>query len=212
MTHFQQLPKRTEVTPGNAFHLGLPFVLANQSLSNFWNVHSGDYFIEMEGEFYGWDNATVQVAEAGPGVGPPIHTHPVEEIFVLVEGQIAFTVNGEVLDMAAPAVVRIPPDTPHNVTTVGTSRNKMVALFSSNSPGGEPVFHLPDPFEQFKRQTTVERDAMLANFKQILADFDTDGDGRLSRDEAPILLKAQFDRYDTDHDGFITLEDAETWA
>jgi Ca2+-binding EF-hand superfamily protein len=52
---------------------------------------------------------------------------------------------------------------------------------------------------------------MIANFKKILADFDTDGDGRLSRDEAPILLKAQFDRYDTDHDGFITLDDAQGW-
>jgi hypothetical protein len=37
------------------------------------------------------------------------------------------------------------------------------------------------------------------------------GDGRLSRDEAPVLLKAQFDRYDTDHDGYITLDDAQGW-
>jgi hypothetical protein len=53
---------------------------------------------------------------------------------------------------------------------------------------------------------------MIANFKQIPADFDSDGDGRLSRDEAPTLLKAQFDRWDTDHDGFITIEDSEGWG
>jgi Ca2+-binding EF-hand superfamily protein len=52
---------------------------------------------------------------------------------------------------------------------------------------------------------------MIANFTKILADFDTDGDGRLSRDEAPVLLEARFDRYDTDHDGFITLDDAQGW-
>jgi Ca2+-binding EF-hand superfamily protein len=68
-----------------------------------------------------------------------------------------------------------------------------------------------DPFAHVKQQGTAERDAMIANFKKILADFDTDGDGRLSRDEAPLLLKAQFDRYDTDHDGFITLDDAQGW-
>jgi Ca2+-binding EF-hand superfamily protein len=62
-----------------------------------------------------------------------------------------------------------------------------------------------------KQQGAAERDAMIENFKKILADFDTDGDGRLSRDDAPLLLKAQFDRYDTDHDGFITLEDAQGW-
>jgi len=164
----------------------------------------------MEGEFYGWDNATIQVAEAGPGIGPPIHTHPVEEIFVLVEGKIAFTVDGEVLDMTGPAVVRVPPNTPHNVTTLGSGRNKLVTFFSANRPGASPV-DAPDEFNHVKHRSTVERDAMIANFKKILADFDADGDGRLSRDEAPLLLKAQFDRYDTDHDGFITLDDAQGW-
>lgn len=210
MTQFIRRPKQTEVTPGNAFQLGLPFVLANQSLFNFWDIHSGNYFIEMEGQFYGWDNATIQVAETGPGVGPPIHTHPVEEIFVLVEGEVAFTVDGEVLDMTGPAVVRVPPDTPHNVTSLGSGRNKLVTFFSANNPGASPVED-PDQFMHVKQQSTAERDAMIANFKKILADFDTDGDGRLSREEAPLLLKAQFDRYDTDHDGFITLDDAQGW-
>jgi mannose-6-phosphate isomerase-like protein (cupin superfamily) len=210
MTQFNQRPRQSEVTPGNVFQLGLPFVLANQSLFNYWDIRSGNYFIEMEGEFYGWDNATIQVAEAGPGIGPPIHTHEVEEIFVLAEGRVAFTVNGEILDMTGPAVVRVPPGTPHNVTTIGTGRNKLITFFSSNSPGAGPV-DAPDPFEHVKRQGAAERDAMIANFRKILADFDTDGDGRLSRDEAPILLKKQFDRYDTDHDGFITLDDAQSW-
>lgn len=210
MTTFP-MPKRPEVTPGDALRLGLPFVLDNQSIFNYWNIRTGDYFVEMEGEHYGWDNATIQVAEAGPGFGPPVHTHPVEEIFILVEGETAFFVNGEIIDMQGPAVVRVPPNTPHNVTSLGPGRNKMVTFFSSNQPGGAPVFDIADPFEHFKQQNSGERDAMIANFKQILADFDSDGDGRLSRDEAPLLLKAQFGRWDTDGDGYITLEDAEGW-
>jgi mannose-6-phosphate isomerase-like protein (cupin superfamily) len=209
MTQFNERPRPTEVTPGNTFRLGLPFVLANQSLFNYWDIHSGNYFIEMEGEHYGWDNATIQVAEAGPGIGPPIHAHDTEEIFVLAEGRIAFTVNGEIVDMTGPAVVRVPPGTPHNVTTLG-ARNKLVTFFSANRPGSGPV-DAPDPFAHVKRQGTAERDAMIANFSKVLADFDADGDGRLSHDEAPILIKRQFDRYDTDHDGFITLDDAQSW-
>jgi hypothetical protein len=82
-------------------------------------------------------------------------------------------------------------------------------------PPGPSHVDAPDQFSHVKQRSTAERDAMIANFKMILADFDADGDGdgdgRLSRDEAPLLLKAQFDRYDTDHDGFITLDDAQGW-
>jgi Ca2+-binding EF-hand superfamily protein len=52
---------------------------------------------------------------------------------------------------------------------------------------------------------------MIANFKNVLEDFDADGDGKLSLAEAPILIREQFGRYDTDHDGFITMEDAQQW-
>ncbi len=103
----------------------------------------------------------------------------------------------------------VPPNTPHNVTTLG-GRNKLVTFFSANRPDAGPADY-PDHFAHVKQQSTAERDAMIANFKKILADFDADGDGRLSRDEAPLLLKAQFDRYDIDHDGFITLDDAQAW-
>jgi mannose-6-phosphate isomerase-like protein (cupin superfamily) len=202
--------RQTEVTPGNVFDLGLPFVLQNQSLFNFWDIRSGDHFIELEGQHYGWDSATVQVAETGPGFGPPLHTHPVEEIFVLLEGEVAFTVGDKVLDMKGPALVRVPPGTTHNVTTLGTGRNKLITFFSSNSPGASPVDD-PDPFAHIKQDSTSERDAMIANFRKVLADFDADADGKLSREEAPILIREQFDRYDTDHDGFITIEDAQQW-
>lgn len=202
--------QQVEVTPGNAFSLGLPFVLQNQSLFNYWDIRSGDHFIELEGQYYGWDNATVQIAETGPGVGPGMHTHPVEEIFVLLEGEVAFTVDGQVLDMKGPALVRVPPNTSHNVTTLGTGRNKLITFFSSNSPGASLVDDA-DPFAHIKQGSTGERAAMIANFKKVLADFDADGDGKLSREEAPILIRKQFDRYDTDHDGFITLDDAQDW-
>ncbi|WP_449472641.1 cupin domain-containing protein [Sphingobium chungangianum] len=202
-------PKQLEVTPGNVFNLGLPFVLQNQSLFNFWDAQSGEHFVQLEGKYYGWDNSTVQISEMGPGQGPPMHQHPVEEIFVLVEGECAFGIGDEVFHVKAPALVRVPPNTPHNITTLG-KRNLLIDFFPSNGTGGM-VVDLPDPFGHIKGSATNEKTAMLANFRKILEDFDADGDGRLSREEAPLMLKGMFDRYDSDHDGFISMEDAENW-
>ena len=202
--------RQVEVTPGNVHDLGLPFVLRNQSGFNFWDIKSGDYFIELEGQHYGWDSSTVQVTSMGPGHGPPMHTHPVEEIFVLVEGEGAFAIGDEIVHLKAPAVVRVPPHTPHSPVSLGSGRNVMVDFFPSSQPGAAPS-DASDPFTHVKTGGGNERKAMIDNFKKILADFDADGDGKLSRDEAPRMLRDSFGRYDTDHDGFITLEDAEAW-
>ncbi len=202
--------KQVEVTPGNVHNLGLPFVLQNQSGFNFWDIKTGDHFIEMEGQYYGWDSSTVQVTAMGPGQGPPMHTHPVEEIFVLVAGECAFAIGSETFHMKAPAVVRVPPHTPHSPTSLGSERNIMVDFFPSSEPGAAPI-DVPDPFAHLKAGGGNERKVMIENFKKILADFDADGDGKLSKDEAPIMLRDSFGRYDTDHDGFITLEDAQAW-
>lgn len=203
-------PRQVEVTPGNVLNLGLPFVLQNQSGFNFWDVKSGDYFVEAEGRYYGWDSTTVQVTAMGPGHGPPMHTHPVEEIFVLVEGEGAFAIGDDVFHIKAPCIVRVPPNTPHSPTSLGPGRNIMVDFFPSNQPGGAPV-DAPDPFAHLKAGGGTERQAIIANFQKILADFDADGDGKLSRAEAPVMFRDSFERYDTDRDGFITLEDAAGW-
>ncbi|MEB0139543.1 MULTISPECIES: cupin domain-containing protein [unclassified Undibacterium] len=204
-----QVDRPVETTPGNFHNLGLPFVLQNQSGFNFWDVKTGDYFIEMEGRYYGWDNATVQISEVGCGYGAPSHMHSVEEIFVLVEGEGAIVIDGKTFPIKAPCVVRVPPNTPHAIVSLGTGRMKMVDFFPTNHSGGAPSDML-DPFEYIKTGGN-ERNAMIDNFKKILADFDADRDGKLSKDEAPIMLRDSFERYDTDGDGFITLDDAKTW-
>ena len=43
--------------------------------------------------------------------------------------------------------------------------------------------------------------------EQLLKTFDRNGDGKLSRDEAPERMKQRWDQIDTNHDGFITVDE-----
>ena len=44
----------------------------------------------------------------------------------------------------------------------------------------------------------------------ILGQLDKDGDGKISKDEAPARLKENFDKVDKDGDGFISRDEAPT--
>lgn len=48
------------------------------------------------------------------------------------------------------------------------------------------------------------------SFEQLLQQFDTNGDGRIEREEAPAALRRPFDRLDRNKDGVLTREDFAT--
>ncbi|HEV8002973.1 MAG TPA: EF-hand domain-containing protein, partial [Planctomycetaceae bacterium] len=50
------------------------------------------------------------------------------------------------------------------------------------------------------------------NFAQLLQRADTDGDGKLSLQEAPPFLKRQFSKIDTNGDGFLDKAELEAWV
>ena len=50
-----------------------------------------------------------------PGAAIPLHTHPVEEAFVVSHGQLAFRLGDEHVLAEPDTVVRIPPGVPHAV-------------------------------------------------------------------------------------------------
>lgn len=95
--------------------------------------------------------------------------------------------------------------TTHSVTTLGTGVNKLITFVSSDSPGAAPAPD-PDPFAHIKAGSTGERDAMIANFRKVPADFDADEDGKLSPDEAPVLIRDRRGRTD------LTLDDLDLAA
>jgi quercetin dioxygenase-like cupin family protein len=81
-----------------------------------------------------------------PGSGPPEHTHPYAEIFVLFDGQGRYRVNEVELDAEAGDVVIVPADSWHSFTNTGSGLLRHAAVHEA--PAKESTFRsepdLPD--------------------------------------------------------------------
>jgi len=48
-----------------------------------------------------------------PGEGPPPHSHPYTETFIIQEGQATFTAGEDTFEAKAGDIIVVPADTPH---------------------------------------------------------------------------------------------------
>ena len=71
------------------------------------------------------------------GSGPPPHRHDFEEMFTLLEGELAFTFRGETRTVAAPATVNIPANAPHSFKNRSGRTVHMLCLCA---PAGQEEF------------------------------------------------------------------------
>ena len=51
----------------------------------------------FEGYLYGGAEVSFFISETPPGKGPSLHAHPYAEIFVVQEGELTFTVGGDIV-------------------------------------------------------------------------------------------------------------------
>jgi quercetin dioxygenase-like cupin family protein len=73
------------------------------------------------------------------GHGPPLHVHDNDdELFLVLEGEYRFVVNGEFYDAEAGSAVFLPRGTEHTFTVVGDKPGKHWALVT---PGGFDRFY-----------------------------------------------------------------------
>lgn len=66
-----------------------------------------------------------------PGQGVGLHWHPYSETWVVVEGQVRFTIGGDVVDGVAGTIATIPPEVHHGFVNTGTGRLRMVCIHAS---------------------------------------------------------------------------------
>lgn len=71
--------------------------------------------------------------DAEPGRGPSLHTHPYEEVLVILEGQATLDDGNEKRDVSAGDIVLIPPGQPHGFVNSGESRLRQIDIHVSPS-------------------------------------------------------------------------------
>jgi quercetin dioxygenase-like cupin family protein len=59
------------------------------------------------------------LAHTPPGRGPDLHRHPYEETFIVHEGRLTFTVDGQEIEAEAGQIVIAPPGSPHKFVNAG---------------------------------------------------------------------------------------------
>ncbi len=59
------------------------------------------------------DNVLIGYSELHPHMDPSPHSHPYEQIFMIIKGRVMLHVGEQVIECKAGAVVRIPPDVVH---------------------------------------------------------------------------------------------------
>ena len=86
---------------------------------------------EFAGADYGGAGVCVIFTDLPPGGGPALHKHPYEEVFVMLEGQATFVVDGDTIAAGADDIVIVPPDTPHGFTNSGAGPLRQVNIHVS---------------------------------------------------------------------------------
>lgn len=86
---------------------------------------------EFDGSLHGGVNVCFLIITAPPGSGPSLHLHPYDEVFIVQEGQVTFTVGTETLEATGGQIVIVPAGTPHRFVNSGTNLLRQVDIHLS---------------------------------------------------------------------------------
>jgi quercetin dioxygenase-like cupin family protein len=92
---------------------------------------------DLAGSEHGFDSLFLAETEMDVGSSIPLHTHPIEEAWVVTEGQLVIRLGEEAVVVPSGSVVRVPPDVPHAVRNEGSS----VARALTAAPWDRASFH-----------------------------------------------------------------------
>jgi quercetin dioxygenase-like cupin family protein len=82
----------------------------------------------FEGHRHGGRGVSFIVVDAPPGGGPRLHRHPYEEVFIVQEGEVTFTVGDDTVQATGGQVVVAPAGAPHKFVNSGTGSLRQVDI------------------------------------------------------------------------------------
>lgn len=91
----------------------------------------GPYRGFVNGESLGTQVTVLTYGNDEPGVGPPLHIHPYDEIFVVTAGRGRFFVGDQVIDAEAGETVLGPAGLPHRFINLGPGRLQTIDIHLS---------------------------------------------------------------------------------
>ena len=100
-------------------------LIGNDELPNNGSVH------KFEGYQYGEVDVSFFLSDTVPGKGPDLHRHPYDEIFVVQEGELIFTVGDETIEATGGQIVIAPAGAPHKFVNSGTRRSRHIDIHTS---------------------------------------------------------------------------------
>ena len=86
---------------------------------------------EFEGQQYGNTNISFIWVDMPPGDSIRLHKHPYEEVFIIQEGFVTFTVDSTLLEAQAGQVVIVPADMPHKFVNSGNGQLRQIDIHVS---------------------------------------------------------------------------------
>jgi quercetin dioxygenase-like cupin family protein len=100
-------------------------VIGNEELPNNGSVYTFEGYLD--------DDVDVSffLSETAPGKGPDLHKHPYDEVFVVQEGELTFTVGDETIEAAGGQIVIAPAGEPHKFVNSGTKRARHIDIHTS---------------------------------------------------------------------------------
>jgi quercetin dioxygenase-like cupin family protein len=91
---------------------------------------------KFEGREYG-STVSFFLNRHGAGEGPGLHRHPYEETFIVQEGQVTFTVDGETIESAPGDIVVVAAGAAHKFANSGDAPIGMVSIHPADEMSQE---------------------------------------------------------------------------
>jgi quercetin dioxygenase-like cupin family protein len=98
----------------------------------------GETSYEFEGHRHGGTGVSFIVVDAPPGGGPRLHRHPYDEVFVVQEGDVTFTVGDDTIEATGGQVVVVPAGVPHKFSQSKSARMSLPRSRKTGA-GGRPL-------------------------------------------------------------------------